>query len=417
MNLVIKVIYLREIEYNERANIMGIKKVQKIVNDELFEWIRDIRRHIHQWPEVAYKEEKTSEYISGILKKLNIRHKRGVAETGIVARLITDESAPTVALRADMDALPITENTGLPFASQNSGVMHACGHDGHVAMMLGAARLLKENPPEGNAVFLFQPAEEGDGGAKPMIEQGALDGVDMIFGGHIERHHEVGEIGIKTGIHTSFTDAFEIRITGRGGHAARPHEAIDAVIVGSQFVTSLQTIISREIDPLHPAVLTIGYFRSGTVFNVIAEKAVLKGTIRTTDEAIRTQIIDKVKKLALSLAALFDAEIKVVLKPGYPPVINEDSSCDLARIVSEKLLGKDRTLALPYPSLGGEDFAYFLHQVPGCFIRLGGGKGGHEKIASHSPAFDFDEEVLRVGAAYFSELVRHVIKKLKKKSK
>ncbi len=391
-----------------------MNKIKKIVNDELFEWIKDIRRKIHQCPEVGFKEEKTAEFISGKLKQLGIKHKTGVAQTGIVAKLITDEKAPTVALRADIDALPIAENTGLPFSSQNSGIMHACGHDGHTAIVMGAAALLKEDPPEGNVVFLFQPAEESDGGAKPMIEQGAIDGVDMIFGGHIERHYQVGEIAIQPGVHTSHTDMFEIKVLGKGGHAARPHEAIDAVLIASQLIINLQTIISRDIDPVHPAVISIGYIKSGTVFNAIAEKAVIKGTIRTTDESIRALIIDKIRKMAAALSTLNDAEIKVNLKPGYPPVINEEKATDFARQVAQKLVGKDRCVPIPFPSLGGEDFAYFLQQIPGCFVRLGAAKVGHELIPSHSPRFDFDEDVLRVGAAYMSELVRYTIKKLKK---
>jgi len=391
-----------------------MNKVRKIVNDGLFEWMRDIRRSIHQWPELGYREEKTAELISASLKKLGIKHQTGVAQTGIVAKLITDEKAPTIALRADMDALPITEDTGLPFASQNPGVMHACGHDGHVALILGAAALLKENPPEGNVVFIFQPAEEGEGGAKPMIEQGALDGVNAIFGSHIEGHYQVGEIGIKTGVHTSYTDYFEIRVTGKGGHAARPHEAIDAVIIASQLVTNLQTIISRETDPVYPAVITVGYLRSGSVYNAIADKAVLKGTIRTTDELVRAQITDKIKRTASSLALLNDAEIKVIFRPGYPPVINEETATGFAISVAEKLVGREKTIAIPFPSLGGEDFSYFLQQVPGCFVRFGAAKEGHDSMLSHSPRFDFDEEVLRVGAAYMSELTRYTIKKLKK---
>lgn len=227
-----------------------MNKVRKIVSDDLFEWMRDIRRSIHQWPELGYKEDKTSELISTSLKKLGIKYQTGIARTGVIGRMIIDEKAPTIALRADMDALPITEDSDLPFASQNPGVMHACGHDGHVALILGAAALLKEDPPPGNVVFIFQPAEEGEGGAKPMIEQGALENVNIIFGSHIESHYQVGEIGIKTGVHTSYTDYFEIRVTGKGGHAARPHEAIDAVIISSQLITNLQTIISREIDRL-----------------------------------------------------------------------------------------------------------------------------------------------------------------------
>ena len=391
-----------------------MNKVRKIVDDVLFEWMREVRRAVHQWPELAYKEEKTAEYVAQALRKLGIKHQTGVAQTGVVGRLMTSDNGPTVALRADMDALPITEDTGLPFASQNPGVMHACGHDGHIAILLGAAALLKKSPPDGNVVFLFQPAEEGEGGAKPMIEQGALEGVQVIFGGHIEGHHQTGEIGIKTGIHTSFTDYFEIRVTGKGGHAARPHEAIDAVVIASQIVVTIQTIISREIDPVFPSVLTIGYMRGGTVYNAIADKAVLKGTIRSTDEVVRTQITEKIKRLASSFAVLHDAEIKVVIKPGYPPVINEEKASAYAIHVAEKLVGKDKTISIAYPSLGGEDFSYYLQQVPGCFVRFGAAKEGHEMIASHSPRFDFDEEVLRVGAAYMSELVRYTMRKLKK---
>ena len=391
-----------------------MNKVRKIVNDELFEWMRNIRRVIHQWPELGFKEEKTAELISSSLKKLGIKHQTGIARTGIVGRLITNEKKPTVALRADMDALPITEDTGLPFASQNPGVMHACGHDGHVALILGAAALLKEDPPEGNVVFIFQPAEEGEGGAKPMIERGVLDDVNVIFGSHIEGHYQVGEIGIKTGVHTSYTDYFEIRVTGKGGHAARPHEAIDAVIISSQLITNLQTIISREIDPVYPAVITIGYLRSGSVYNAIADKAVLKGTVRTTDEMVRAQISDKIRRTASSLSALNNAEIKVMFKPGYPPVINEETATKFARSVSEKLVGREKTISIPFPSLGGEDFAYFLQQVPGCFVRFGAAKEGHELMSAHSPKFDFDEEVLRVGAAYMSELTRYALKKLRK---
>jgi hippurate hydrolase len=392
-----------------------LKKIRQIVSDELFEWIRGIRRTLHQYPELAFKEEKTAEYISSCLKKLGIKHKTGIAGTGIVARMINREDAPTVALRADMDALPITEDTGLPFASQNPGVMHACGHDGHVAIVLGAAAVLKNKPPEGNVVLIFQPAEEGEGGAKPMIEEGALEGVDAIFGGHIERHHSAGQIGIKTGIHTSYTDAFEIRITGRGGHAARPQEAVDAVLIASQLVTNLQTIISRDVDPVYPTVLTIGYIRGGTVYNAIAEKAVMKGTIRTTDDNVRAHIAEKVRKMASSFAILHDAEIKVVIKPGYPPIINDENASRYAFQVAEKLVGKNNVIALPHPSLGGEDFSYYLQHVPGCFVRFGAAKEGHETVASHSPQFDFDEEVLRVGAAYLSELVRFTIKKFRGK--
>ncbi len=388
-------------------------KIKEIVNDELFGWIVDIRRRIHQWPEKAFEEHKTAELISTHLKELGIEHKTGVAKTGVVGRLITDEKAPTIALRADMDALPVNENTGLPFSSKAQGVMHACGHDGHVAILLGAAKLLRTNPPPGNIVFIFQPAEEREGGAKPMIEEGVLEGVDIIFGGHIERHYQVGEIAIKTGIHTSYTDSFDIEITGKGGHAARPHEAIDAVIIASQLVTYLQTIISRELDPLHPSVITVGVMQAGTAYNAIAENAVLKGTIRTTETSIRNQIIDNIKSIASSLSTLHSAKIDVRINPGYPPLINHDREYEFARDVALRLLGEKRVTSIPFPSLGGEDFSYYTQQIPGCFVRFGAAKKGHEQIPEHSSKFDFNEEVLRVGAAYMSELARYAIDKLK----
>ncbi len=388
-------------------------RIKEIVNEELFEWIRDIRRRIHQWPEKAFEEYKTAEIISGHLGKLGIDLRTGVAETGVVGRLITDRKAPTVALRADMDALSISENTGLPFSSEIPGVMHACGHDGHVAILLGAAKLLKDKPPSGNVVFIFQPGEEGEGGARPMIEQGVLDEVDIIFGAHIDRHYQVGEIGIRTGIHTSYSDAFEIEVTGKGGHAARPHEAVDAVIIASQLVNYLQTIVSRELDPLHPSVITIGVLQAGTVYNAIAEKAVLKGSIRTTETSIRTQIINKIRGITSSLSALYAAKIDVRIIPGYPPLNNHERECRFARDVAEGLLGEERVISIPFPSLGGEDFAYYTQKIPGCFVRLGAAKKGHEHITSHSPRFDFDEEVLRVGAAYMTELARYAVEQLR----
>ncbi|RJQ56602.1 MAG: amidohydrolase [Nitrospiraceae bacterium] len=390
-----------------------MNSIKKIVNEELYEWMKEIRRAIHRHPEVAYKEEKTAELISNALNELGIKHKTGIARTGVVGKLTAGQNVPTIALRADMDALPVAEETNLPFSSQVQGAMHACGHDGHIAIVLGAAAILSKNPPEGNVVFIFQPAEETEGGAGPMIEQGVLNGVDMIFGGHIETHHLAGEIGLKPGVHTAYTDAFEIRVTGKGGHAARPHETIDAVLIAAQLVMDLQIIISRNIDPLHPAVITVGYIKAGTVNNVIAERAVLKGTIRTTDELIRLQVIDRIKKITTSISSLHDADIQFILKPGYPPVINEERAYGFAKHVSEELLGKENTILIPFPGLGGEDFAYYLQETPGCFVRFGGGIKGRENAPSHSPRFDFDEEALRVGAAYFSELVRYAVKKLR----
>ena len=390
-----------------------MENIRKIADDELFKWMVDIRREIHQWPEKAFEERRTSELISRHLNEIGIEHRTGIAKTGILGRLITDQKAPTVALRADMDALPVHEDTGLPFASKVAGLMHACGHDGHVAILLGAAKLLKARPPKGNVVLIFQPAEEAEGGAKPMIEEGALEGVDIIFGGHIETHYQVGEIAIKKGVHTAYTDSFYIEITGKGGHAARPHEAVDSVVIASHLIMFLQAIVSREVDPLSPSVITIGYVHAGTVSNAIAEKAVLQGTIRTIETSLRKQIVDKIKNIASSLSTLHNAHIDVRINPGYPPIINSDREFIFAWDTAERLLGEKRVISIPHPSLGGEDFAYYTQKIPGCFVRFGAAKEGCEDKASHSSQFDFDEEALRVGAVYLAELVRDAVEKLK----
>ncbi|RMG04899.1 MAG: amidohydrolase [Nitrospirae bacterium] len=385
-----------------------------LIDENLFDWLVKIRRDIHSWPEPSFEEFKTSEKITKALSKLNIWHKSGVAKTGVIARLDNGGAdAPTVALRADIDALAVPEKTGLPFRSKVPGYMHACGHDGHIAILLGAAALLKESPPEGNVVFIFQPAEEGGGGAEAMIEAGALDGVSMIFGGHIDGKFPLGSIAIRNGIETSYTTSFEINIYGRGGHAARPHEGVDAIVVGSLLVVSLQTIVSRNIDPLKPAVISIGSFHAGTAYNAIAEDAVLRGTIRCTDEKIRDRIVERIKTMSSSVGNLHDANIEVFINEGYPPVINHPEGVRVAADTAVKLFGKENLITPDKPSMGGEDFAYYLKRVPGCFVRIGISRPGEGEIKAHSPSFDFDEDVIRIGAVYFAELVRETIRRLK----
>ncbi|RMD60082.1 MAG: amidohydrolase [Nitrospirae bacterium] len=382
------------------------------MNDELFGKVCAIRRKIHQWPELAFNEYKTAELICKELDEIGIPYRSHVAKTGIIARLRGkgSEPKPTVALRADMDALSIKEKTGLPFSSKVDGLMHACGHDGHIAMLIGAASLLKRDPPEGDVVFIFQPAEEGGGGALHMINGGALDGVDAIFGGHIDMHLRVGEIVADPGVNSAFTDELDITIKGKGGHAARPHETIDAVIVASMAVVTFQSIISREIDPTHPAVITIGELHAGTAYNVIAERAKIKGTIRTIDAGTREEVIEKIKRMSKAIAELYGADISVEIRKGYPTVVNSQKETSIAREAVKNILGEEGLVPLYRPILGGEDFAYYLQEVPGCFVRLGGvsEKVGH--VPSHSPIFNFDEEVLRVGACFFNEVTRLYIK-------
>ncbi len=384
-------------------------------DDSLVSWMTEIRRHIHQNPEISFQEYHTAEFISAKLDELAIPHKKGVAKTGIIATIgSTENSNLKVALRADMDALPIVEKTGLPFASRNHGVMHACGHDGHVAMLLGAAALLQKEEIPGNVVLLFQPAEEDEGGAIRMIEQGALDGVSAIFTGHIDRHFEVGEIAVQPGLICAFTDEFKIAIRGQGGHAAKPHETIDCIVVASLLVMSIQTLVSREVNPAFPSVVTVGRINGGSAANVIADQAVLEGTIRTTHPESREKIITGLQRMVLAMEDLYTAKTEITITPGYPPVVNDPDAVETAKVAVISFLGENGLKTQPHPSLGGEDFSFYLNEVPGCLARFGAKKNDLLNFAAHSPRFDFDENVLAVGAEYLARCALNALEKLNK---
>ena len=378
---------------------------------KLIAWMREIRRHIHQNPELSFLEFDTARYVAGKLRELEIPFRQGVGRTGILAWLGDEKpNFPCIGLRADMDALPILEKTGLPFASSREGVMHACGHDGHVAMLLGAAALLKKCHIPGRVVFLFQPAEEDEGGAREMVADGALEGMNRIFAGHIDRHFEVGELAVQPGLICAFTDEFRITIRGRGGHAAKPHETTDSIVVASLLVMSIQTLVSREVNPAFPSVITVGKISGGSAPNVIAEEAVLVGTIRTTHPDIREKVITGLKRMVLAMENLYNAEASMELKPGYPPVVNDLGATEFARRAALAVVGTDGVKGLPYPSLGGEDFSVYLQYIPGCMVRFGARRPDIVNAAAHSPRFDFDERVLPVGAEYLARVALEAMK-------
>ncbi len=365
--------------------------------------MQDIRRHIHQYPELAFEEHKTSAYIAERLTELKIPFQNNIGTTGIVATLGNDEpSLPSIALRADMDALPIAEKTGLSFTSKIPGKMHACGHDGHVAMLLGAASLLTQVELNGSVKLLFQPAEEGDGGAQKMIADGAINGVDAIFAGHIDRHFEVGELGVEPGLICAYTDEFRIEICGSGGHAAKPHETVDSIVVASLLVMSIQTLVSREVNPAFPSVVTVGKIHGGTAPNVIADLAVLEGTIRTTHPETRKTILNGLARMVKSMEDLYQAEAAITFVEGYPPVVNDPIATDVARDVASDLVGENNVKGLPNPSLGGEDFSFYLQKIPGCLIRFGARRSDLGDVPAHSPHFDFDEAVFPIGANFLA---------------
>jgi hippurate hydrolase len=363
--------------------------------------MQEIRHRLHEYPELAYREERTSALICRELDRLGVSYRAGLAGgTGIRAE-IGDRDGPCVALRSDMDALPIHEQTGLEFASRIDGVMHACGHDGHVAMLLGAAALLSGASFAGRVVLLFQPAEESGNGAAAMIADNCLDGVEMIFGGHIDTHFPAGHFTVDRGLICSYTDPFTIDICGQGGHAAKPHEAVDAIVVASSLVMNMQTLVSRRINPAHAAVVTVGRFSAGTVHNVIAEKAVLDGTIRSAHPDTREQIIRGLRRLIRGAGEMCNAKIGLTLHDGLPAVINDEASYEIARRAAVAVVGADNVASQGQPSLGGEDFSFYQQQVPGCMIRYGAAPPGGAGPA-HSSRFDFDEAVLGHGAGWLA---------------
>lgn len=380
--------------------------MNQLIPKQLYQDLVEVRRDLHRNPEPSWKEVRTSQKICEFLDRNQVTYRSGVAGTGVIAEIPGADPSTFVAIRGDMDALPVQEETGLEFASQVDGMMHACGHDGHTTMVLGAVSLLKEEELPVSVRFLFQPAEETGLGAKKMISEGALDGVSMIFGGHVDRHYEAGTIAISAGAVNASTDEFEVSIRGGGGHAARPHEAVDTVVVGSLLVMALQTIVSREVDPAHPSVVTVGEFHAGTAPNVLASSTVLRGTIRAQDASVRDHLKSSIRRIASSIAQLHDTHIDVSIHEGTPAVINSEHMIQLARQAAVATVGETSTVSMRSANMGGEDFGFYLQEVPGCYVRFGSVVHGKEGFPAHSSRFDFDENALAVGAAYFARIAK-----------
>jgi len=371
------------------------------VDEAVFERMVAVRRDLHRHPELAWQEERTAERICQELDDLGIAHRR-LCETGIVADLPGTPDTPAVALRADIDALPIQEETGLPFASANEGVMHACGHDAHTSMLLGAAELLaRQGDLEAPVRLIFQPAEETGSGAERMVQAGALEGVAMIFGGHIDPRFPTGSLLLTPGTVNASTDTFRLTVSGKGGHAGRPHEAIDAIVLGSQIVTALQAIVSRQVDPDAPSVISVTMFNAGTAVNAIAEHAVLSGTLRAHDEGVRAYLRESMERIAGSIAKSHGATAVVEIEEGSPAVVNTPEMMELAREAAQEVVPEEGITRLPRANMGGEDFGYYLQTVPGCYIRFGAQQAGRELHSAHSSRFDVNEEALAFGAAWY----------------
>lgn len=366
-----------------------------------------LRRALHQHPELAFQERETAARLVASLERLGIREITRVGETGIVARVAGhDRSAPVVAVRGDIDALPIDEATGLPFASTNPGVMHACGHDVHASWAVGAAALLASRLPEGDVLVVLQPAEETGSGALAILESGALEGVRAIFGGHVDRRFEVGQVVAEEGPLAASADTFSIELVGAGAHAARPHESRDPIVAAAAIITALQTIVARRLNPATPGVVTVGSVHAGSAPNVIPDRALLTGTVRAVEPRSRSLMLEEVRRIAETVAAGFGVEARVTLDRGTPPIVNPPEPTGWAKRAVVSILGEGAAVPLGFLNLAGEDFAHYMERIPGCFLRIGAREPGGQIIPAHAPSFYPAEESLFVGAAVLAECAR-----------
>ncbi|HEX2717851.1 MAG TPA: M20 family metallopeptidase [Gemmatimonadaceae bacterium] len=381
--------------------------VTALVDAALRDRLVALRREIHADPELSNDEHRTAARLEQALKELGVGDVRRIGRTGLLARVPgRKRGARVLAIRGDIDALPITEETGLPYASRNAGVMHACGHDVHATWAVGAAALLAREPAERDVVVLLQPAEEQGDGALQMIAGGALDGVVAIFGGHVDRRFAVGQVVADTGPLAASADTFTIELTGQGAHAARPHESADPIVGAAAVVTALQTIVARRLNPATAGVVTVGTIRAGTAANIIPGNATLAGTVRATDPASRALMLEEVGRLATGIAAAHRLTAKVSFDRDSPPIVNPPQPVAWAREAVTSLLGADALVPLGTTNMAAEDFAHYMELVPGCFLRIGAREEGGEVIPAHAPKFHAAEESIFVGAAVLAETAR-----------
>jgi amidohydrolase len=365
---------------------------------KLIQWRRDFHAH----PEIAYAENRTSEIAARHLEDLGYELKRGVATTGVVGLLKGRSAGKTIMLRADMDCLPLQEANEVPYRSQNEGLMHACGHDGHTAVLMAVAKQLmqRKDTLKGNVKLIFQPAEEGGNGADKMVKEGALKNpnVDAAFGLHVWSSLPVGKIALNRRALLAGVHGFEITVTGKGGHGAAPHETVDPIVAAAQMVTSLQTVISRNVDPLATAVVTIGAFHAGTAFNIIPNSAKFSGTVRYFDPELGDRLPQWIERVAKGIAQSAGAQCEIKYEKMTPPTINDPKMAEFIRDVAGEIVGTDNVI-MDAQTMGGEDMSFFLNEVPGCFFFVGARNEERQFIyPHHSPHFDFDEAALEIGA-------------------
>ena len=376
---------------------------------DLFDFTRELRREIHRHPELGFEEVRTAELIEKELNEIGLEVRTGIAETGVVAVLNGEDSGPVVLARFDMDALPSTEDTGASYASVNNGVMHACGHDGHVAIGLTVARILskRHNELKGSVKFIFQPAEEGLGGAKRMVDEGVLEDPkpDVCLALHLWNEKPVGWLGITSGPAMAASETFLVRVTGKGGHGAAPHYSIDPILAAAQVINALQSIVSRNVPPLEPAVVTITSIHGGEAFNVIPPEVLLKGTIRTFDSSVRDLVLQRFREIVTGVSQTMGCGVDLELKSITPAVINDATITNQVKDVASSLL-PEFSIHSSTRTMGSEDMAYMMEDIPGCYFFVGSSNAEKELDASHHhPRFDFDEDVLPYAAGLMAASV------------
>lgn len=394
-----------KMEQAEKTDLLA--RMKELANAQHAELV-NIRRHLHENPELGFEEVATAQYIADYLAGLGLEVTSQVAKTGVVALLRGARPGKTVAIRADMDALPIQELNEVPYKSKHPGKMHACGHDAHVAAAIGAARILWElrDQINGNVKFIFQPAEEAPGGAEPMIAAGVLENpaVDAIIGGHVWGSLESGIIEVMSGPTMASSDIIRLKIIGKGGHAAQPHTTIDPIVIASEIVGALQKLVSRQTDPFESVVISICSFHAGDVFNVIPHSAYLEGAVRTLNNELRQELPQKIEKIIRGITEPYGATYELDYYLGYPVTVNDPGVTETVRKAAVSVLGADKVRVAARASMGGEDYAYFLNKVPGTYIRIGTRnpeKGICQEM--HHPRFDIDEAVLELTPVVYAQ--------------
>ncbi|HEY9610669.1 M20 family metallopeptidase [Allocoleopsis sp.] len=402
--------------HTHSVDVSQIRLAIRALQPQLVEW----RRHLHQRPELGFKEQLTANFVAQKLQEwgfeqtldtsVPLRYQRGIAKTGIVATISSNRPGPVLGIRADMDALPIQEENEVPYRSQHDGIMHACGHDGHTAIALGTAYYLAHHREDfaGTVKIIFQPAEEGPGGAKPMIEEGVLKNPDVeaIMGLHLWNNLPLGTVGVRTGALMAAVEVFQCTIFGKGGHGAMPHQTVDSIVVSAQIVNALQTIVARNVDPIDSAVVTVGEFHAGTAHNVIADTARMSGTVRYFNPKLEGYVEKRIEQIIGGICQSHGARYELEYLQLYPPVINDAKIADLVRSVALEVVETPAGIVPECQTMGGEDMAFFLQQVPGCYFFLGSANPSKDlAYPHHHPRFDFDETALGMGAEIFVRCV------------